>query len=385
MSQYVVRTAPREQYPLLTVFVPESEQHYLEDPDAELLIAQKQDEVCGAVLFLQSVPGTLHIVSIYVREESRGQGVASLLLEKVVSCARNRGIGQVGLSYEANSDETEIHRFVMTHGFGMPRAEACIMTVPLAGLADSALAGLSDVAGKGKRYVRRLCDLPIEAKKDFRRRLGSEIPAALGTAQAPGTLLQQLCLAFVYQDQVIAFVVFCEVEGQLHLHAAYIKDKTCAKALICLLQQVRTMVECEGPRYQNLTITAVTPKSRRLAERLLEGAPLRRRMIYTAYQPVTRTEHTLVPEGFGAALARFNTLADMLKNRQIESEIYVIPGEMPQMVIPFSDGEQKGMRIRLVYERFGSGSADEFVLHAETETSSDEQISQSKRQGIYKT
>lgn len=373
MSQYYVRTAPKEQYPRLTALVPESEQHYLGEPDAELLIAQKQDEVCGALLFLQDLQGALHIVSIYVREAFRGQGVASLLLQKVIQCARKRGIGQVALTYEASGDEMERHRFVMTHGFGMPRAEACIMTVSLAGLADSALAGLSEVSEKAKSNIEKLCDLPIEAKKDFKRRLGEEIPAALGMTQAPGTLLQQLCLAFVYGDQVIAFVVFCEVEGQLHLHAAYVKDKSCAKALICLLQQVRTVVERDYPQYQTLTITAVTPKSRRLAERLLEGAPLTRRMVYTAYQPVCRTEFTLVPEGFGAALARFNTLTDLLQSRQIESEIYVIPGGMPQMVIPIPDKAGAVTRIRLVYERSGFGAADEFVLHAEAETSSDEQ------------
>lgn len=345
MDNFLVVRAEKSQYPNLLTFVAPDERGLLKAGTAELLIAvkdvpQEQKEVCGALLYRMDADG-FAIRSLYVREEYRRNGAGTQLLKQAQLQAETAGAQKITLTYEVTDampeEAAERKLFFMRRGFGMPSVDTTILTIPMESLKDSFLMQLPDVEKKYDLYAMPFDEVPYSAYKDYKSRLGTEIPRILQPSLAPGKVISDMTLAYVYEDQIVAFVVCSHLDGRLHLHAAYVKSQMYAKALICLLKKIWRIAGKKHPAFETLTISAATYQGRMVAEKLLQGAQMIRRTIYSCVKPLVSDAFSVVPPGFAVALARFHTLTDALSNEGISSYLNVIPGEMPVLELPLNE------------------------------------------------
>lgn len=354
MEHISVKIAEKETYRDLLPLVASEARGMLSSDEAGLLLAVKdagevQEEVCGAVLFCNDPEQGFLLPSIYVKKEYRRQGIGALLLTAAQQQAQACSAGGITLTYEvsdaASEEAQEQTRFFLQNGYGMPSEETMVMTIPMESLADSCVAGLPDPGQEHMKKMKTFDELPFLVGKDYRERLGDEIPQILDRAFAPGIVIPDLTLAYVQKNQVIAFVVCSEVDGALHLHAAYVQSQTHAKALIYLVKQIFRIVQQSYPQYRVLTITTATYQGRLLAEKLLHGAKIQRTIVYTCFKPLYANQAFLEPAGFGEALVRFQTLTEYLSSVGKAAYLYVVPGELPVTKLPIDEEERLPMAV----------------------------------------
>ena len=346
MEHISVNMAGKESYrELLPLVAPEAWGMLMSD-EAGLLLAVKdagedREEVCGAVLFCNDPKEGFLIPSIYVKKEYRRQGIGALLLTAAQQQAQACGAGGITLTYEVSDAEPqeaeERTHFFLQNGYGMPSEETMVMAIPMESLADSYVAGLPDPGQEHIKKMKSFDELPFLVGKDYRERLGNEIPQILDRSFAPGVVIPELTLAYVQKHQVVAFVVCSEVDGALHLHAAYVQSQTHAKALISLVKQIFQIAQQSYPQYRILTITTATYQGRLLAEKLLHGAKIQRTIVYTCFKTLYADHVSVEPTGFGEALVRFQTLTEYLSSAGKLSYLYVVPGEMPVAKLPIDE------------------------------------------------
>lgn len=354
MEHISVNMAGKESYrELLPLVAPEAREMLTSD-ETGLLLAVKdagedREEVCGAVLFCNDPKEGFLIPSIYVKKEYRRQGIGALLLTAAQQQAQACKVPGITLTYEVSDAEPgeaeERTRFFLQNGYGMPSEETMVMTIPMESLADSYVAGLPDPGQEHIKKMKSFDELPFLVGKDYRERLGNEIPQILDRAFAPGVVIPELTLAYVQKHQVVAFVVCSEVDEGLHLHAAYVQSKTHAKALISLVKQIFQIAQEKYPQYRVLTITTATYQGRLLAEKLLHGAKIQRTIVYTCFKALYAEQAFLEPTGFGEALVRFQTLTEYLVGAGKISYLYVVPGELPVTKLPLDEEEQLPMAV----------------------------------------
>lgn len=354
MEHISVNMAGKELYRDLFPLVAPEARGMLVSDEAGLLLAvrdagEEQEEVCGAVLFCNDPKEGFLIPSIYVKKEYRRQGIGALLLTAAQQQAQACGAGGITLTYEVSDAEPgeaeERTRFFLQNGYGMPSEETMVMTIPMESLTDSYVAGLPNPGEEHIKKMKSFDELPFLVGKDYRERLGNEIPQILDRSFAPGVVIPELTLAYVQKHQVAAFVVCSEVDGALHLHATYVQSKTHAKALISLVKQIFQIAQEKYPQYRVLTITTATYQGRLLAEKLLHGAKIQRTIVYTCFKALYAEQAFLEPTGFGEALVRFQTVTEYLSNAGKISYLYVVPGELPVTKLPLDEEEQLPMAV----------------------------------------
>lgn len=358
MEHMSVKMAGKESYSELLPLVAPEARGMLASDEAGLLLAVKdtgeeREEVCGAVLFCNDPEQGFLIPSIYVKKEYRRQGIGALLLTAAQQQAQACGAGGITLTYEvsdgAPEDAEEQTRFFLQNGYGMPSEETTVMTIPMESLEDSQVASLPKPGQEHIKKMRSFDDLPFLVGTDYRERLGNEIPRILDRSFAPGVVIPELTLAYVQKHQVVAFVVCSDVDGALHLHAAYVQSQTHAKALIYLVKQILQIAQESFPQYRVLTITAATYQGRLLAEKLLNGAKIQRTTVYTCSKPLYADQVSVEPVGFGEALVRFQTLTEGLAQEGMISYLHVMPGEMPVVQLPIGEKKQFPMAVVRYY------------------------------------
>lgn len=292
------------------------------------LLAAAEDEVPQSALLARVSEGRYEILSLYTEEDCRMRGAASALLDAASQRARDCGCEAVTVGYAASPEEEEaLHAFFLRRGFSLPQEETTVFTLPVRSLADTRLASLPEPSG-ADAHIFPMRTIPSAAAADYRARLGRGIPQALDPSQAPGTVLPELCLAWVEKERVISFVVFSDLGDMLHLHAVYLDTPSHGGATIALLHRVNFLREQSFSHFSSLSVTIATRPAERLMRKLLEGAELSRRTSFTAFRPVSPGDLPL-PDGFGEVYARSNALMEALAASGLTVSQHWIPGSLP--------------------------------------------------------
>ena len=84
-------------------------------PDGRLLLAEREDLVCGVGCFRRIAPGIAEIKRMYVEPSARGSGAGRRLLEGLLAAARTDGYSRVRL--DSLDFMTEAHGLYRRLGF----------------------------------------------------------------------------------------------------------------------------------------------------------------------------------------------------------------------------------------------------------------------------
>ena len=189
-------------------------QSFLSNEQTLLLTAETEsDDPCNALLARLS-QDRFEIVSLFVTESNRNQGIATSLLQTAEQLAVNQ----------------------------IPDADA------------------------------RVSYSYIESK----------LPSGMHADHAPGQLLNEYSICYVAQKNILAYVIFCERAGNLHLHCAFADSPSSGKALIALLRTAYDNLQKEPDRFSGFSVTTVNSFSEKLVHSLLEGTtPVAKHVFYT--------------------------------------------------------------------------------------------------------
>lgn len=291
---------------------------------------------CGALGAVEE-DGVLKVVSLFVNEPCRGRGVAGCLVREAEQYAENRGLSEINFSYSAAEEKVHLlDRFFAKNGYPMPLAGNTLFTLSLENLKDSTFISYMEAIGT-LANIYPLRSLGGQTLTDFQARTGSEIPSYLTLEEAVGKPLHDLCLAYVKNCKVTAFITMTEVKGVLHLNSVYLSDEKYTVHLLSLIKQAYTTVLEKYPHFQTMTVTSATKSSYNLIEKLLEGVHVYRKTVYTVSKSLFSYERTFVPTGFEEALVRFQAITDVLTEKGVSSSLVVYNGSLPYMEIPLED------------------------------------------------
>lgn len=368
MNSFQIEVISREEYERFLPFVFSSSYEDFQQKDVYLLGATQNGVPCGALLARPSKDGKqMEIVSLFVGENFRRQGVASELLNGMEQLCRELELSPLNVSYAVSDEEAEtMHAFFLRRGFAIPRKGLTMLSIPLASLTKTLFGSMPDPKPEMLRKIVPFSSLPSSALEDYRSRLGKDIPSYLDLSRAAGSLLPDLCLVYVESGKVVSFVVFTDREGMLHLNSAYLKHPSYGSALVALLKEAWRIQKKNYPEYDTMTVTAAVPAGERLLNKLLSGGDLSYRTAYYASKPVISFEGLPLPTGFGGVLSRTNILSEVLTEKGREVYQYMIPGELPAAGIQAWEGDDAPM-IFLRYEPEGGESYTGFELAAFTE------------------
>lgn len=303
----------------------------------------EEERPFGALLSIEE-EGKYQILSLYVEEAFRQQGVARALLMEAEELAAERGTDRLHIVYRVTEAEAEyVHKLLFSEGYQLPRIRGRVFRITMKELEQTFFGRLPYEQGKSSDYITEFQALPTDVYRDYCMRVGKEIGEFLSLEQAIGRIIPEYCLAYHRKRRVKAFLIMTEAEGGLYLNSAYIQAKSDAPMLIRMLQQVwrRAMRE---KNYPYLSITAVNGESERLIEKLLAGGAYVRQTVYVSQKVVALTKDFPLPEGFGGVLNRTNALAEALADEGNTVEIEIEPGGMPKMRV-FAPGRKEPVQV----------------------------------------
>ena len=102
-------------------------QTHIIDPGGAVLMAEADGEIVGAVgLVARDVHASVELVKMAVREDCRGQGVGSALMEAAIAAARAMDANQVWL--ETNTVLDQAVRLYKKFGFRVLADDECAQT-----------------------------------------------------------------------------------------------------------------------------------------------------------------------------------------------------------------------------------------------------------------
>jgi hypothetical protein len=243
-------------------------------------------------------------------------------------------------------------------GFKFPKMGNVVFKADMQELSQAYLGRLPEESeSKVGNYV-ELCNLPTDVYRDYKKRIGTEIPRYLDFEDATGNLLSEYSLAYIQQRQIMAFVVVTEVEGELYLNSAYMKEKKYASALIRMFQRVwKKADKCK--LYNNLTVTAVNAESEQLISKLFSGAEYKKKRVYVSNKSIRRDKEFPLAVGFGGVVARTNALANALVTEGYEVKVEHEPGGLPVISI---QNLKNGARLYAGYSTDDMEQYSEFTL-----------------------
>ena len=333
MKNYQIRTCPQSQYEQIKPFIREEYWYCLqEEPDvlAAWAIDDEQETICGALLAILE-DGKYQILSLFVEEEHRNKGIAGLLLSEAENLAIRHNMDTIHVLYRVTAENADnVHKLLFSAGYQFPKTRSRIYRITLENLKQSYLAKLPFNPETMSNNIVEFDSLPSDVYREYRMRLGKDIPDFLGIENAIGIVIPEFSLAYHQDRKVMAFVVMTEEEKGLYLNSAYIKSKQAAPFLIRMLQSVWYQVK-DGSQYPHLTVNAINAESENLLEKLFSGADYTKETVYVTQKTITKMPDFPLPDGFGGVMARTNTLAEVLAGKGYTVEITMIPGTLPTM------------------------------------------------------
>ena len=363
MKNYQIRTCPQSQYEQVKPFIREEYWYCLqEEQDVDVLAAwaidDEQETICGALLAVLE-DERYQVLSLFVEEEHRNKGIAGLLLSEAENLAIRHNMEKIHVIYRVTAENADsVHRLLFSAGYQFPKTKSRIYRITLENLKQSYLAKLPFNPETMSNNIVEFDSLPTDVYREYRMRLGKDIPYFLGIENAIGVIIPEFCLAYHQDRKVTAFVVMTEEENGLYLNSAYIKTKQSAPFLVRMLQKVWYQVK-DGSKYPHLTINAINAESENLLEKLFTGAEFTVETVYETQKTITKMLDFPLPDGFGGVLARTNTITEILADEGYTVEITITPGALPTMRL-FVPGVEEP--IDMAYESVDGENYSAFIL-----------------------
>lgn len=330
MSEWNIQSIPQDQRGSCAYLVSGEWQALLYESGTELLAADMNGTPCGALLARIS-DGRYEAVSLFVAEQYRKRGIGMALLDAARQSATEKGYGTLDVCYSVSADKSEQYtRYFIQQGFLLPREHACYYYLPTDRLAKTRLAALPPVSEKALDHIFPVSRIPDADARVSYSFITGRLPAGMHADHAPGTLLDAYSLCYVSNKNVIAFVIFSEYEGRVHLHCAYADGASSGNALIALMRRAYDLLCQEPDRFSGFSTTVVNASSHKLAVTLLDGGAPEERHVYYTQQPLVYAT-PLLPE-WGGVLARSNALYDALAAAGGTTvSLYAEPGMLPYL------------------------------------------------------
>lgn len=324
-----------------------------------VLYACEGETPCGAIGAVEK-NGVFHVVSLFVAKEYRRRGIASRLMEELEKQAESLGFPGILVSYACTAETApQLDRFFTENEYLTPEAGSTMFTVSLEEIENSAFAGMLPKINVSEKNI-----VPIRGlSKALLANMQENSPVFLSLTQAEGKPLSDLCLAYVMGNQVSAFLTMTDTNGVLHLHSAYLSDKSCAPHLMALLKTAFETIKKKYPQFQKMTVTGGSESGHALIEKLLSGTDLQQITVYTTEKEFFVHELPYLPASFSAAMVRFQALTDALAEKGIGSRMTILYGAMPYVEIPL---EGNDTMMGLHYDITGTDGFESFTLIAES-------------------
>lgn len=299
--------------------------------EGKVLAALEKGHICGAIGMVQK-DYEMEILSLYVEAEFRHQGIGSMLLQEALNQTKKKKITKIVLSYSCTEEENLfIMSFFVKNGFPAPVRAEVLYVIPMEEIKNSSFVLQKSVVEKTESRISPLSGLPFDIWEK------SKIPDYMRPDQVPGILLKELSFVYVAKGKICACILMSDNHnGNVHLHAAFLKDGKYGIYLIGMLQKAYNIIKEKYPHYQNLTITGINDEGKNLIEHLLKGAKMQRKITHKIELPIVRNE-IFRPAGFYGTFMRFHALADELAERGLESRLITADGSMPYMEIVLSE------------------------------------------------
>lgn len=292
-----------------------------------------EDTPCGAIGGVER-DGALQVISLFVAQEYRRRGIASLLLREMEGFAQNCGFPGIYASYSCKEEAAaDLERFFLENDYTLPEAGNVMYTVSLEKLEKSAFAELLEKVAVSEQNI-----IPIRSmNREMLAELHANTPEYLLLKQAAGKPIGELCLAYRQGNQITSFVTMTDVNGSLHLHSAYLSSGLRAKNLLSLLKAAFLTIRKKYPHYQTMTVTGSGQSGHELIKKLIEGAALEEVAVYTTEKVFAEADMEYLSTDAAAALVRFNSLMDTLAEKGYASRMVLLQGAKPYLEIPFAE------------------------------------------------
>ncbi len=213
-----------------------------------------------------------YIISLFVAENYRKQGVGTQLLEIIRNYATVHSFSQINIAYQEDlANINGMFSFLVKNGYTMPQIQGMIYHISVSELKKTLLVTMKRVPVNEKCIYNQKTIAP--------HRLNSFIAHAPRWANPQtclGKILDEMTLYYVSGDTITACVICELLEGKLNIHAAYTVSNNEAIHLFALLQTLAVMIPESGDsvRFDEITMNAMNSDSQRLAEKLLGGAEM---------------------------------------------------------------------------------------------------------------
>ena len=344
MKRWDVQEIPLTDRGNYAALIAEEWQSFSSNEQTLLLTAETgSDDPCNALLARLS-QDRFEIVSLFVTESNRNQGIATSLLQAAEQLALANGYRTLDLCYLAiDSDQKRLLQFFIHRGFTFPGERACYYSLPVDELKQSKLAALPMINEQAASHIFPVNQIPDADARVSYSYIESKLPSGMHADHAPGQLLNEYSICYVSQKNVLAYVIFCERSGNLHLHCAFTDSPSSGKTLIALLRTAYDKLLKEPDRFSGFSVTTVNSFSEKLVHSLLEGTtPVAKHVFYTQKPIIPMTP--MLPS-WGAILARCNALSDVLVKNGDTVAVCTDPGMLPYLLWETSDNRQ----IELLY------------------------------------
>lgn len=245
------------------------------EPQASIYILALDDKtpIGAAALALDETDRReCHVISLFVAESYRKQGVGTQLLEIIRNYATVHNLSQINIAYQEDlANINGMFSFLVKNGYTMPQIQGIIYHIPVSELKKTSLVTMKRVP------VNETC---IYNQKTIAPHVLNNFilhaPHWANPRSCLGKIFDEMTLYYVAGDKITACVICELLEGKLNIHAAYTVSGNEALHLYALLQSLADMILEFGDSvcFDEITMNAINSDSQRLAEKLLEGAKI---------------------------------------------------------------------------------------------------------------
>ena len=220
-----------------------------------IITAYFNDILCGALGAVKNTSNVLLVISLYLDEDFRRNGVAKALLREAENLAKNMGLTTLSASYICTPDEVlDFNNFFLNCGFMLPLGGKTMYSLSFDALENSQFAQIPDPSPHAANHIVPLKWLPDKAVADFKAETGHDIREQMITSEASGTPISHLCLAYMEQENIVAFIIVANADGKIYLRSAYMKNAQFVNQVISLLKTAHAKIKDKYNTYEQLII-----------------------------------------------------------------------------------------------------------------------------------
>jgi len=302
--------------------------------DGIILMAYDDGIACGALGMLKK-DNTMHVSSLFVKEDKRNNGVGSGLVREAEQMADALGMTGITFSYACDRERALLlDSFFIKNGYPMPVEGNTMATLSIEDIEKSAFAQLAKKI-KSSDNIIPFTAISGQVLENLKAKVETRIPRYMTLFEAAGKPIPDLTTAYVNHGSVSAYITITDTNGVLHFDAAYLDDTSETVHLLMLLKKAYETIRTKYTQYQLMTVTGKTESGTNLMDKLLQGVPMQYTSMYTAGKRLVSASFT--PTGYGEAVAFFNSITEAMTEEKIATGLVMIDGQMPYMEVYTED------------------------------------------------